>query len=461
MKNYHETCDIAVVGAGPAGIAAAVTAARTGKKVLLLEKNGYLGGCLVIGLSPLGFLDEHGEQCIAGFGQEVIDRLKEKGASYGHRYCPKHNSVSNIDAEAAKVLLIEMCREAGVEVLLHAELQEVILKDGLIDQIVLYGKGNRVTVEAKCFLDCTGDGDLGYLAGCSFELGRNGTHDLMPPTVMCTVEGVDKEKLFQYVESHPEEMRPVCDTIDMNPGYDAAYFQKDPNYVFVGLTELFGRLRKEGKNPVDRGNVILINGLHPGEMYVNTTRILHVDATDLKDLTRAELEGQIQNARLIEVMREFVPGFEHAYISSTAPNLGVRESRRMKGIKRVTAEDAYAGAVPEDSICLSGYKIDIHQDRQNDVLFRKVDKPFGIPYGALVSAEIGNLLFAGRCISADDQAIGSIRVMPCCMAMGQAAGLAASMAIGENVLPKEVNVPTLREALRKQGAILNKTVYEG
>ena len=153
-------------------------------------------------------------------------------------------------------------------------------------------------------------------------------------------------------------------------------------------------------------------------------------------------------------MREVVPGFEHAYISSTAPNLGVRESRRMKGIKRVTAEDAYAGVIPEDSICLSGYKIDIHQDRQNDVLFRKVDKPFGIPYGALVSAEIGNLLFAGRCISADDQAIGSIRVMPCCMAMGQAAGLAASMALSENLLPKDVDVPALQKALRAQGAIL-------
>jgi len=455
MKQYSYCYEIAVVGGGPAGLAAAITAARAGKRVILLEKNGFLGGNLTIGIPPLGFLDENGNQCIAGFGEELINRLKERGGSYGHRYCPKHNSVSNIDTEAVKILAIEMCREAGVDVLLHLETHTVQVEEGCIRSVTFYGKGNEVAVTADVFIDCTGDGDLAYLAGCSYEKGRGENQELMPPTVMCTIEGVDDRKLFAYVAEHPEEMKAMCATIDTKPGYDAAYFQAAPNYVFVGMTQLFERLKKEGKCPVDRGNMIVINGLHPGQMYVNTTRLLHVDATDILDLTRAEMEGHLQLKKLIEVFREYVPGFENCYISSIAPNLGVRETRRFAGLRYVTYEGALNGDVPEDTICLSGYKIDIHHDGENATLFRKVDKPFGVPYGSLVSREISNLLFAGRCISVDEYVIGSVRVMSCCMAMGQAAGIAASMALDEHQTVAEVDVSALRAELLKQNAILS------
>ena len=455
MNRYRYSYEIAVVGGGPAGLAAAITAARAGKRVILLEKNGFLGGNLTIGIPPLGFLDEHGNQCIAGFGEELINRLKERGGSYGHRYCPKHNSVSNIDTEAVKILAVEMCREAGVDVLLHLETHSVEVTDGRIQSITLYGKCNEVTVTADVFIDCTGDGDLASLAGCSYEKGRDKSHELMPPTVMCTIEGVDDRKLFAHVAEHPEEMRPMCATIDTKPGYDAAYFQADPNYVFVGMTQLFDRLKQEGKCPVERGNMIVINGLHRGQMYVNTTRLLHVDATDILDLSRAEMEGQLQLKKLVEVFREYVPGFENCYISSIAPNLGVRETRRFAGIRSVTYEDAMDGLVPEDTICLSGYKIDIHHDGENATLFRKVDRPFGVPYGALVSRDVSNLLFAGRCISVDAYVIGSVRVMSCCMAMGQAAGLGASMALDGHKTPAAVDVAALRAELQKQNAILS------
>lgn len=455
MNRYRYSYEIAVVGGGPAGLAAAITAARAGKRVILLEKNGFLGGNLTIGIPPLGFLDENGNQCIAGFGEELINRLKERGGSYGHRYCPKHNSVSNIDTEAVKILAVEMCREAGVDVLLHLETHSVEVADGRIQSITLYGKCNEVTVAADVFIDCTGDGDLAYLAGCSYEKGRDESHELMPPTVMCTIEGVDDQKLFAHVAEHPEEMRPMCATIDTKPGYDAAYFQADPNYVFVGMTQLFDRLKQEGKCPVERGNMIVINGLHRGQMYVNTTRLLHVDATDILDLSRAEMEGQLQLKKLVEVFREYVPGFENCYISSIAPNLGVRETRRFAGIRTVTYEDAMAALVPEDTICLSGYKIDIHHDGENATLFRKVDRPFGVPYGALISRDVSNLLFAGRCISVDAYVIGSVRVMSCCMAMGQAAGLGASMALDGHKTPAEVDIVALRAELQKQNAILS------
>ena len=454
MKQYTRQYDIAVIGGGPAGLATAITAAREGKSVLLADKNGFLGGNLTIGLPLLGFLDENGNQCISGFAEEFVKRLQERNACYSIRVCPKHNSVANVDAEAVKILAFEMCREAGVEVLLHVEAVDTTVEDGKLTSVTLYGKCNRITVTADVFVDCTGDGDVACLAGCSYGLGRGDAHELMPPTVMCTIEGVDDQKLLDYVEAHPDEMKPMSATIETKPGYDAAYFKADPNYVFVGMTQLWAKLKEQGICPVERGNIILINGIHKGQMYVNTTRLLNVDGTDVFDLTRGEMEGHLQLHKLIDTFRKFLPGFENCYISSIAPNIGIRETRRMKGLRCVTLEQALSGEVPADSICLSGYTIDIHYNNAKGTLFKKLDKPFGIPYGCLVSAEVSNLMFAGRCISVDDHVVGSTRVMVCCMAMGQAAGLAAAMAVCEGRAPKEVDVQDLRKKLLAQNAIL-------
>ncbi len=454
MNHYSYTYDIAVFGGGPAGLAAAITAARQGKKVVLLEKNGYLGGNLAIGLPPLGFLDEHGRQCIAGFGQELIERLVEQGHAYGHRYCPKHNSISNLHADYLKILAIEMCQEAGVDILLHCESNRVEVENSRIKKVTMYGKCNEIDITAKVYIDCTGDGDVAYLAGCSYEKGQPDTGVLQPPTVMFTLENVDNTKLFDYIEQHPEEMK-FAASIDQKPGYDAAYFRASPNHIFVGMTVLFKRLKEEGKLPVNRESMIVINGLNPGEVYINSTRLLNVDATDIRDLTRAELEGHTQIPKLIEVFRQYVPGFENCWLSSICPNLGVRETRRFKGIRRIVAEEAIAGLVPEDSIGLSGYKMDIHNGTNCSTVFQTIDKPFGIPYGCLVSADVENLMFAGRCASTDARVIGSTRVMSACMVMGQAAGVGAAFAVDGGILPADVNVQSVRAELKKQGAILS------
>lgn len=456
MNTYTYSYDIAVIGGGPAGLAAAITAARTGKRTLLVDKNGYLGGNMTLGLPLLGFLDEHGDRCIAGFGEELVQRLKARGAAHDHRFCPKHNSVTNIDAEAVKLLAFEMCREAGVDVLLHLETHHVELDGNRIKSVTLWGKCNEVTVTADIFIDCTGDGDLACLAGCSYEKGRGTNEELMPPTVMFTLEGVAIDKLLDHVAAHPEEMAASCASIDTKAGYDAAYFRADPNFVFVGMTALFTRLKAEGKCPVERGNMILINDLHPGEVYINTSRLLHTDATDILDLTRAEIDGHMQVGKLVDMFRQYVPGFETCHVSSIAPNLGVRETRRIKGVKTLTAEEALSAAIPNDTVCLSGYKIDIHKDCETATLFQTVDKPFGIPYGCLVSAEVDNLMFAGRCISVDESVIGSTRVMPCCMAMGQAAAVGAVLALDRHQAPADVNTDDIRAELTARGAMLHQ-----
>lgn len=453
MRQYELTTEILVIGGGPAGLSAAISAARHGRRVLLVEKNGYLGGNAVLGLPLLGYLDLKGRRIVGGIAQEYVNRLTKRGACLGHRVCPKHNSVTNIDPSAFKVMAAEMCKEAGVQVLLHLEACRVNKLENRLKSVEFYGKGNEVTVNAEVFIDCTGDGDVAYLAGCSWESGQEGTGVLQPPTVMYTLENVDTDKLFDYIEGHPEEMT-FSATIDHRPGYGAPYFRASPNHVFVGLRQLFTRLRAEGKLPVERETLIYIKSLRKGEVYVNSTRLLNTDATDIFDLTRAELEGQAQCERLTQVLQAYVPGFEGCFISSIAPSLGVRESRRFRGVRRLTKDMLLNGEIPEDTIALGGYKIDIHSGKDRTTLFKTVEEPFGIPYGCLVSNEMDNLLFAGRCVSMDAASLASVRVMPQCMSMGHAAGVAAAMCLESACAPRDVSVRALREALLSENAVL-------
>ena len=171
MNHTEKTVDIVVLGAGPGGLGAAIQAARNGAHVLLVDKNGYLGGNAVIGLPLLGFLDLKGRRIVGGIAQEYVNRLVRQGACLGHRPCPKHKSVTNIDPTAFKLLAAEMCREAGVKVLLHLETVKVNRAEDQIESIEFYGKGNRIRVRAELYIDCTGDGDAAYLAGCRFESG--------------------------------------------------------------------------------------------------------------------------------------------------------------------------------------------------------------------------------------------------------------------------------------------------
>ncbi len=443
-------CEIAVIGGGPAGLAAAVTAARSGQDVVLIEKGAYLGGVMALGISPLSMLDKSGKPCTGGFAQEFLGRMEECGDSLGTDICPKHNSVTSVNAEAVKIHAFEICQEAGVRLLLHAELLDAEVRNRRIESVHLFGKCNHIRLLADLFIDCTGDGDLAFAAGCSYEKSPV----LQPPTVMFTLENVDTERVLDYVEAHPEELRYNDPEIYENPNYTVEHFRNVRSYVFVGLQASFRRWKEQGILPVKRTSFIFIRGTNPGEVYVNSIRMTNVDATDLFDLTRAEAEGTLQIPKLVSLLKAEIPGFENCFVSSIGPTIGVRETRRILGRKYLRGEDALAGKIPDDTVALSGYKVDIHSGSGDGLRFYDLERPFGIPYGCLVSRDTDNLLLAGRCVSCDETALGSLRVIPPCFATGEAAGTAAGMAVQSRIDPCDLDVQQIRNALLKHGAIL-------
>ncbi len=457
MKLVNKEVDVVVLGAGPGGLAAALAAARNGAKVLLIEKNGYLGGNMTIGLPLLGFLDREGKQVLAGIAEEFMEDLRAYKTSYGqaataHRYCPMHNSVTLYDHELFKIVALRKVVDAGIELLLHCELESVNVDNKELKTITVMGKGYRITVSAKIFIDGTGDGDMAYMTGASYEKGQKDTGVIQPPTLMFNVAGVELERTFRFLEEDPEQMTPHK-TVEVYDGYNAEYFRKDPTFVMVAMQKLVTELRAQGKMPIDRENIICINSVLPGEVHLNCTRHLGTDGSDVFSLTRAEIEGYLQIEKFVETLKEHVPGFEHCYITQIYPSMGVRESRRFSGIATLTEKELVEGIIDENTIGIGSYPVDIHAGDGSGTVFTKIP-PYGIPYGITVSDEIEGLMFAGRCASMDAVAMSSARVMPICMAIGEAAGVGAALAVKYGISPKAVDVQEVRGILKNSGVML-------
>ncbi len=452
MQQLHK--DVVVIGAGPGGLAAAVAAAREGAKVLLAERNGYPGGQLCSGLPFLAFLDRKKRQVIGGIAQEFVDRLKAMGGTEGHVYCPFHLSTTMIHPFYARIIAFQMLAEAGVELLLHCELTAVRKTDGKITSVEVTGKGGTLELSAGIFIDATGDGDLGYMAGAVCDKGQEGSHTLQPPTLMFNLGGVDFNRFCDFIEQHPEELPYGLNMHNLREGYDAAFFRSNPSFIFFGMQHLVERLQREGKCPIARDTIIFIRQPIPGEVAVNTIRLLNFDGSDIRDLSRGEMEAHLQILPLIDMFREHVPGFENCYLTSINAGIGVRESRRIRGRKTLHYPDCLRGNVPEDTIALCSYFLDIHSGTGSGTRGIPVEEPFGIPYLCLVSEGVDNLMMAGRDISVDPLAFGATRIMNVCMAVGQAAGTAAAMAAKAHIFPADVETAVLREKLLEQKAIL-------
>jgi FAD-dependent oxidoreductase family protein len=436
--------DVLVVGGGPSGIMAALAAAEDGLNVTLVDSRSFVGGNMTIGLPILGFLGQKGNQIIKGLPQQLIDRLKAVQASSEHRPCPLHMSLTLVEPEAVKTVALEMLVEKKVDVLFYSFCAGVVMEGDELKGVIVESKAGREAIMAKVIIDCSGDADVAYRAGVPCEYG-NEVGGVQPPTLMFCLGGVDTEKLRTSVAEEPRTY-----LTDFIP---AEYFGQNNQFVLVGMRNQIKKAQESGLNlPTER--TILITGLRKGEVWVNMTRVNGVNGTDPGSLTHGEIEGRHQIIDIQEYLIRFVPGFENAYFLKTAPFLGIRETRRIGGQYTMTREDIMGCRHFDDAIAVASYPLDIHHPQGGGCTLEWCGDCYDIPYRSLIPQKVKNLIVAGRCISATHEAMSAIRVMAPCMAMGEAAGRAAKMAVREGKQPADVNVKKLQQELVEKGAYL-------
>jgi hypothetical protein len=441
--------DVLVVGGGPSGLTAAIAAAEDGLRVGLVESRSFVGGNMTIGLPVLGFLGQKGNQIIDGLPEKFIKRLREErdGASE-HRPCPLHMGITLVEPEAVKTVGLEMLQEAGVDVLFYTFYAGPIMEGDMIRGIITESKSGRQAILAKVVIDCTGDADVAHSAGVPTEKG-NEHGGMQPPTLMFCMAGVDTDRLRMSIANSPPQARTYL--TDFIP---AEYFGQNQQFIVVGLREQIARARKERNLNILNDRTIIITGLKKGEVWINMTRVKGTDGTDARSLTNGEIKGREQIDDIVAYLIEYVPGFEQAYFTKTAPFLGIRETRRIVGQYVMTQEDVLSCRHFDDSIAVASYPIDIHRPSDDDCTLIWCGDCYDIPYRSLVPQKIDNLLVAGRAISSTHEAMGAIRVMATCMAMGEAAGRAAKISVRGNRSPADIDVEELRRQQLERGVYL-------
>lgn len=446
--SHRIEADVVVAGGGPAGLCAALAAARMGRSTVLVERYGFIGGMTSAALVYpwMTFHTLEGKQVIAGLAQEIVDRLQERGASPGHMRDTVGftKTLTPFRLEVFQVLALDMLEEAGVKVLLHSFIDRVSIENGRIRALGLTTKSGPVEVAGKVFVDATGDADVAHLAGVPCLKGRDSDGKAQPMTLKFRMRGVDLAKVKAYMLAHPEEF------------YKRTPVEELPGLPLTGICGFY-RHWKEAGLPINRDQVLFFAGPEADEVLVNTTRVQGLDGTLAEDLSRAEAEGRRQALMVADFMRRSLPGFEQASISQMGAQIGVRESRRIQGDYVLGTEDVVSGRRFEDAIARSGYPVDIHDPTGQGVKSEwvKGDGAYDIPYRSLIAQDADNLLAAGRCISTSHEALGTTRLTPSCMATGQAAGVAAALAAECGVSPRGISVAELQRLLRLQGAILD------
>lgn len=441
--------DVLVVGGGPSGLTAALAAAEDGARVGLIESRSFVGGNMTIGLPVLGFLGQKGNQIIDGLPQKFITRLREErdGASE-HRPCPLHMGITLVEPEAVKTVALEMLTEAGVDVLFYTFFAGVVMEGPRIAGVITESKSGRSATLAKIVIDCTGDGDVAFRAGVPCEKGdENG--GMQPPTLMFCIAGVDTDKLRHSIADAPPEARTYL--TDFIP---AEYFGQNQQFIVVGMRELMAQAKAEQNLEIPNERTIIITGLKKGEVWINMTRVKGTDGTDARSLTKGEIEGRAQIDDIVTYLTGYVPGFEDAYFTKTAPFLGIRETRRIIGKYVMTQDDVLSCRHFDDAIAVASYPIDIHRPSDDGCTLIWCGDCYDIPYGSLVPQKVENLLVAGRAISTTHEAMGATRVMATCMAMGEAAGRAAKISIQGNRAPGDIDVAELRRQQLARGVYL-------
>jgi ribulose 1,5-bisphosphate synthetase/thiazole synthase len=435
--------DVVVVGGGTTGPLAAISAARRGKKVVMIERFGSLGGILTLGLNtkPSGAL-------VGGLPLEIWNLARSAGGA-GDDYMAMTKTgdvkiASPTDPEIMKMLLTRLCVEAGVQILFETVVSNPVVENGAVTGVVVEGKGGRQFVGAKVVIDCSADADMAAKANAPFVMGSGGTEAKMQPVSMYfTMSNVDIKRLAEWAKTSDDIPARAIPATDEGLDY---------NLWLTGFNKTLQQWQKDSGVKLQRDNITLKTA--GGLMYVNGTRVLGVNVFSPKEFTEAIVECYRQIEGVARCLRERIPGFENARIGQVSPILGVRETRHIKGEYTLTGPDSLGGVRFDDSIAADASALDIHDPKGGDVDFQSLP-PYEIPYRCLLPLGVEGLLVAGRCISADHAAHARSRNMPACMATGQAAGVAAAIAVEEGVTVRNVSIPKVQAALRALGMPLH------
>lgn len=416
--------DVIVIGAGPAGFSAAVNAARQGASTMLIDQAGDVGG-----VATTGMMSHWTGNTKGGFYEEILDKSSDFKIS-SEPLCNNRNYRQIINTERLKTVMLEMLMEARVNVQLYTFACEAIVENNCIKGIIVESKSGREAIFAKIVIDASGDGDIAAKAGAAYNIGRESDGKMQPATIMFKVAGVDF-KTAVFPGSFENNMK-----------------------IPKGVIQTLGH-----KNiPQPAGHVLLYRSTQTGIVTCNMTNCIDIDGTKAEDLTHATYVCRSQIDIIVKFLREFVPGYENCYLITSASIIGIRETRHFIGEYTITKEDILQAKVFENWIVANAhFNFDVHNingsglDKTGAQKHFNQPKGYTIPYECFIPKTIDNLFFVGRNISGTHLAHSNYRVMPICVNMGQAIGIAAALCVKEDILPRKLEVKKLQQILKSQG----------
>ena len=459
----YDKSDVVVAGGGPAGIIAAIAAARLGVKVTLIENNSFLGGVATGAMmSALAY-----SKYATGIVLEFLNNLVSKGgAPKLDFYSRRDDQTIPFDVEVFKHVALEMVINTGVNLMLYTRICEPIIINGEIKGVVTESKSGRFAVIGQIVVDCTGDADLAYNAGAPFEVGRKSDNKMRPFALLFRLGGLNIEKIVQYVKENPDELQP-----QYTKGTHLMIGNEQVIARISGFYKLVEKAKKNG-DLFPECHYFRLETLwnDRGIALCNTTRIYNVDGTKVQDLTKGEIEGRKQIYKLVYFVIHYIPGGENAFLLDVGSNIGVRETRRIIGEYYLSDDDAYTDSKFDDAIItflekplvkrpiptnldvhmadpLEGSPADLFERYPERIPFEK--HSFQIPYRVLLPKSIDNLLVAGRSISVSHMIDSFTRNMIICMQMGQVAGVSAALALKKHLSPKKLNFEDIKIKLVK------------
>lgn len=472
--------DVIVVGGGSAGSMAAVAAARGGARTCLVERSGHLGGTCFELANVTPFHNNRGDQIVRGLPQELVDRVSRRGGANGGGHLPNPSGIGGsftpLDPGVMKSVLFEMAGAAGVELWLHALVIDAIADGGTLKGIRIFNNSGPQELFAHAIIDATGDADVAVRAGAAFV--QDTPEAALNATLLFRAAGVDSDAFIADARSAPHKIVLVADP------YLRDVKKLDPAGVMRGVRTIYDcpyiylahvvrdyiprrdwtEWQITGEDKADWGQLkpfgsqfSIMPMAHRSDIVTLNVTGMTFDATNGAALSQAEIEGQRQVNLALVVLRRYVPGFEQSFLHSVAPRVSVRASRRIVGVYMLTRADVESQARFPDAIARGSYPMSVQSTTQSNLrhhVFVGAGGDYDIPYRSLLPEKIDGLLVAGRCLSATREAAGSARMGAQCMAYGQAAGVAASIAARQRIQPREVPIESLRSALLDQAAVI-------